>query len=190
LTPLLGKSSKRFDKGGRSLILIRRQASRRRALRLIGKRFSATTFVAIAVVALGVAGCGGSGNSTSTVTSTVTVPSNTASSSATNYVGTTSQGLPVTIVATSNAVLEFSFGWRANCADGQVRSNSIRIGGAPIRNGSFSFDSVLETGGVAQVEGKIEGDTASGGLSRSKGTAFGINCAVSGVDWQASAGSG
>jgi hypothetical protein len=95
--------------------------------------------------------------------------------------------LPVTIVATSNAVLEFSFGWRAPCDDGQVRSNSISIGGAPIRDGSFSFDSVLETGGVAQVEGKIEGDSASGTLSRSKGTAFGVNCAVSGVDWDTGA---
>jgi hypothetical protein len=96
--------------------------------------------------------------------------------------------LPVTIVATPSVVLEFSFGWRANCADGQVRSNSISIGGAPIRDGSFSFDSVLETGGVAQVQGEIDGDIASGTLSRSKGTAFGINCAVSGVDWEASAG--
>ena len=159
-------------------------------MRLIGRRCGATAFMALAIVVLGLAGCGGSDDSTSTVTSTVTVTSGTASSSATNYVGTTSQGLPVTIVATSNAVLEFSFGWRGRCADGQVRSNSIRIGGAPIRDGSFTFDSVLETGGVAQVKGAIEDDTASGTLSRGKGTAFGIDCAVSGVDWQASAGSG
>jgi hypothetical protein len=152
---------------------------------LTGRRFSAISLAALAVVALGVAGCGGSDDSTTTVTSTVTAPAGSAG--ATSYSGTTSQGLPVTIVATPNAVLEFSFGWRAPCDDGQVRSNSISIGGVPIRDGSFTFDSVLETGGVAQVEGKIEGDSASGTLSRSKGTAFGVNCAVSGVDWDAGA---
>jgi hypothetical protein len=156
-------------------------------LRLIQRRFSATAFAAIAIVVLCVAGCGSSDDSaTTTVTSTVTAPPGTASG--TSYAGTTSQGLPVTIVATSNAVLEFSFGWRAPCADGQVRSNSISIGGAPIRDGSFTFDSVLETGGVAQVEGRIEGDSASGTLSRSQGTAFGVNCKVTGLDWEASAG--
>jgi hypothetical protein len=157
-------------------------------LRLIGRRFNATACVAIAIVVLGVAGCGGSDDSTTTtVTSTVTAPPGPAS--ATSYAGTTSQGLPVTIVATSNAVLEFTFGWRAPCDDGQVRSNSISIGGAPIRDGSFSFDSVLETGGVAQVEGEIDGGGASGTLSRSKGTAFGVNCKVTDVSWQADAGS-
>ena len=156
-------------------------------MRLTGRRFSAIPCVAIAIVVLGVAGCGSSDDSTTTVTSTITAPSDPAN--AISYVGTTSQGLPVTIVATSNAVLEFTFGWRANCADGQVRSNSISIGGAPIRDGSFSFDSVLETGGVAQVEGEIEGDSASGTLARSKGTAFGVNCTATGIDWQASAGS-
>jgi hypothetical protein len=156
-------------------------------LRLIGRPLSATAFAAMVIVVLGVAGCGGSDDSTTTtVTSTVTAPPGPAN--ATSYAGTTSQGLPVAIVATSSAVLEFTFGWRAPCDDGQVRSNSISIGGAPLRDGSFSFDSVLETGGVAQVKGKIEGNSASGTLSRSKGTAFGVNCAVSGVSWQASAG--
>lgn len=153
-------------------------------MRLIGWRSNATAFMAIAIVVLGVAGCGGSDDSTTTtVTSTVTAPSSP--DSATSYAGTTDQGLPVTIIATSNAVLEFSFGWRAHCADGQVRSNSISIGGAPIRDGSFSFDSVLETGGVAQVEGKIDEEGASGTLSRSKGTAFGVDCTATGIIWQA-----
>lgn len=155
-------------------------------MRVTGRRFSAAVFMAIAIVVLGAAGCGSDDSATTTVTSTVTAPSSPAN--ATSYAGTTSQGLPVTIVATSNAVLEFSFGWRAPCNDGRVRTNSISIGGAPIRNGSFAFDSVLETGGVAQVEGEIDGDSASGTLSRSKGTAFGVNCAVGGVDWEASAG--
>lgn len=139
--------------------------------------------VAIVIAALGIAGCGDSGDSTTTVTSTVVAPSS--STGSTTYTGTTSQGLPISLTATEAAVLSLTFSWRANCADGQVRSNSIRIGGAPIRDGSFSFDSVLETGGVAQVEGTIEGDSASGTLARSKGTAFGVNCAVSGVSWQA-----
>jgi hypothetical protein len=143
---------------------------------------------ALAFVGLGIVDCGGSDDSASTVTSTVTVTSESTPSATRTYVGTTDQDLPITLTATQDSVLSLTFGWRANCADGRVRSNSIRIGGAPIRDGSFSFDSVLETGGVAQVEGKIEGDSASGTLSRSKGTAFGIDCQVTGVDWQASAG--
>lgn len=147
------------------------------------KRLAAT-----ALICFGIVGCGGSDDTnTTTVTSTVTAPSG--QGAATSYAGTTDQGLPVTIVATPNAVLDFSFGWRAPCADGQERTNSIRIGGAPIRDGSFSFDSVLETGGVAEVEGEIDGNSASGTLSRSKGTAFGVNCKVTGVSWEADAAS-
>lgn len=91
---------------------------------------------------------------------------------------------------TPSAVVELTFGWRAPCADGEVRSNSIRLGGASIQNGSFSFDSTLETGGVTQVEGAIQGDRASGTFSRSKGTSFGIDCQVSDVHWDARADSG
>jgi hypothetical protein len=82
-----------------------------------------------------------------------------------------------------------TFDWRAPCADGEVRSNSIRLGGASIQNGSFSFDSTLETGGVTQVEGAIQGDRASGTFSRN-GTSFGIDCEVSDVHWDAHANSG
>jgi hypothetical protein len=144
----------------------------------------------VALIALGVsiAGCGGSNDSTPTVTSTVTVTSGSTPSAAQTFSGTTDQGLPITLTATQDAVLSLTFGWRAPCDDGKERSNSIRIGGAPLRDGSFSFDSVLETGGVAQVDGKIEGNSASGTLSRSKGTAFGVDCEVTGVAWQVSAG--
>ena len=110
--------------------------------------------------------------------------------SATTYSGTTEQGLPFVFGATSSAVVELTFDWRAPCADGEVRSNSIRLGGAPIQNGSFSFDSTLETGGVTQVEGEIQGDRASGSFSRSKGTSFGIDCEISDVHWDARADSG
>jgi hypothetical protein len=91
---------------------------------------------------------------------------------------------------TPSAVVELTFDWRAPCADGEVRSNSIRLGGASIQNGSFSFDSTLETGGVTQVEGAIQGDRASGTFSRSKGTSFGIDCEVSDVHWDARADAG
>ena len=155
-------------------------------MRLTGRRFNATAFVAVAIAVLGVAGCGGSDDSTTTVTSTITAPSG--SSGVITYTGTTEQGLPISFSATPDAVVDISFGWRAPCADGQVRSNSISLGGGPIHDGTFSFGGVLETGGVAQVEGTIDGDTASGTFSRSKGTAFGINCKVTDVSWQADAG--
>jgi hypothetical protein len=134
------------------------------------------------------AGCAGFGDTTTTVVSpTVTVPG---ASDATTYRGTTEQDLPFAFAATSNAVVQLSFEWRAPCADGKVRSNSIRLGAASIQNGSFLFDSTLETGGVTQVEGTIEGDRASGTFSRSKGTSFGIDCAISDVHWEAQATSG
>jgi hypothetical protein len=92
--------------------------------------------------------------------------------------------------ATPSAVVQLSFEWRAPCADGRERSNGIRLGAASIQDGSFSFDSTLQTGGVAQVEGAIQGDRASGTFSRSKGTSFGIDCQISGVHWDARTGSG
>ena len=136
------------------------------------------------------AGCAGFGDTTTTVVApTVTVPAPGASDT-TTYTGTTEQGLPFAFAATSNAVVRLTFVWRAPCADGVTRSNSIGLGDASIQNGSFSFDSTLQTGGVTQVEGAIRGDHASGTFSRSKGTSFGVDCAVSGVHWDAQAASG
>jgi hypothetical protein len=103
------------------------------------------------------------------------------------YTGTTDQGLPVSFSVARGAVLDFTFGWRAPCADGKVRSNSIRLGGTSVYDGTFALGGVLETGGVAQVEGQIDGNDASGTFSRSKGTAFGIDCKVDDVSWHASA---
>lgn len=137
------------------------------------------------------AGCG-FGDTTTTVvepTRTVTVPGRS-DTGTTTYSGTTEQGLPFVFSATPSAVVQLSFEWRAPCADGRMRSNGIRLGAASIRDGSFSFDSTLQTGGVAQVEGAIQGDRASGTFSRSKGTSFGIDCEISGVRWDARAGSG
>ena len=150
----------------------------------------ALAFTALLLAGSLLAGCAGFGDTTTTIVSpTVTVPG---TSGQTTYSGTTEQGLPFVFAVTPSAVVELTFGWRAPCADGEVRSNSIRLGGASIQNGSFSFDSTLETGGVTQVEGAIQGDHASGTFSRSRGTSFGIDCEVSDVQWDArtNAGSG
>jgi hypothetical protein len=133
------------------------------------------------------AGCAGFGNTTTIVFAD---RDRSGHAGATTYSGTTEQGLPFVFGATRSAVVELTFDWRAPCADGEVRSNSIRPGGAPIQNGSFSFDSTLETGGVTQVEGTIQGDRASGTFSRSKGTSFGMDCEISDVHWDARADSG
>jgi hypothetical protein len=142
--------------------------------------------VAIAIVALGLGACGG--GDTTTVTSTVTVPDAGGAAGAASYVGSTGQGLPISFAATPNNVLTLSFDWRARCEDGQVHQNTIRLGGAPIENGSFVIDATLETGGIAHVEGTVDGKTASGSLSRSKGSAFGTNCRATGISWRARSG--
>jgi hypothetical protein len=136
------------------------------------------------------AGCADFGDTTTVVAPTVTKTVPAPAATSTTFRGTTEQGLPFVFSATSSAVVQLSFDWRAPCADGKVRSNSIRLGAASIQDGSFSFDSTLETGGVAQVEGSIQGDSASGTFSRSKGTSFGIDCEISDVHWDARAGSG
>lgn len=151
------------------------------------RRTAAITSPIVVATALLVAGCAGT-EETTTVTSTITAPSG--GSDARAYRGTTDQGLPVSFVVRGNAVLGFTFGWRAPCEDGSTRSNSIRLGGTSIHKGVFSFGGVLETGGVAQVEGRVSGDRASGSFSRSRGTAFGVDCKVADVAWQARSGPG
>jgi hypothetical protein len=147
----------------------------------------AVTFAAALLAGSVLAGCGFGDTTTTVVSPTVTVPG---ASDTTTYTGTTEQGLPFAFTATQGAVVELTFDWRAPCADGKVRSNSIRLGAASIQNGSFSFDSTLQTGGVTQVDGEIQGERASGTFSRSRGTSFGIDCEISGVHWDAQAGSG
>lgn len=156
-------------------------------------RWMTVACTAALLVASVLAGCG-FGDTTTTIvapTRTVTVPGGSGTTTGTTtYSGTTEQGLPFVLTATPSAVVQLSFDWRAPCADGRMRSNGIRLGAASIRNGSFSFDTTLQTGGVAQVEGTIQGDRASGTFSRSKGTSFGIDCEISGVHWDAQAASG
>jgi hypothetical protein len=123
------------------------------------------------------AGCGGGSGEEATATSGPPEPG--------SYVGVTSQGLPIAFVVHPGAVSSVRFGWRARCADGQVHTNTIALDGARIHYGVFSLGGLLETGGIAHVDGRIGGSTASGTLSRSRGTAFGTNCRASGISWHA-----
>jgi hypothetical protein len=105
------------------------------------------------------------------------------------YAGTTSQGLPIAFSVSPNGdVLDVVFAWRARCEDGQVYVNTIVLPGGRLRDGSFRTGGGLETGGIAHVTGSFEGSEATGDLSRSRGTAFGVNCNLSGVEWSAEPG--
>lgn len=143
---------------------------------------------ALAAVALALSACG-RGDTTTTVTSTVTAAANGAVTESSSYLGRTSQGLPIALSATPDQVLSITFGWRARCEDGQIHTNTIRLGGAAIEHGSFVADGKLTTGGVAHVDGTLNGNTASGHLSRSEGSAFGTDCVATGISWRARAGS-
>ena len=101
------------------------------------------------------------------------------------YVGETSQGLPISFVVTGAQVRDVTFGWRARCEDGQVHANTIALPGGGINYRVFSSGGRLETGGIAHIAGKFDGEQASGELSRSQGSAFGTNCRATGVEWTA-----
>jgi len=106
-----------------------------------------------------------------------------------SYSGTTSQGLPIAFELTEAGAVEgVRFGWRARCEDGRVHVNSILLDGAPVEDESFAVDGSLDTGGVAHVTGEFDGSEASGELSRSRGTAFGVNCRATGITWSAEPG--
>ena len=105
------------------------------------------------------------------------------------YAGSTSQGLPIAFsVSDAGRVEIVQFAWRARCDDGQVYVNTIVLPGGRIRNGAFETGGMLETGGIGHVSGSFDGSQASGVLSRSRGTAFGVNCQLSGIDWDAEPG--
>ena len=156
--------------------------------------------VSAALAMAAVSGGCGAGEKTTTVASTTTVTTTTTTrggtpapgtgSSPHAYAGTTEQGLPIAFVVSKGAVNEVRFGWRARCQDGQVHTNSIALAGGPIRDGAFRVSGVLETGGVAHVVGTVSGTTASGHLSRSKGSSFGTNCRATGIAWHATMGNG
>jgi hypothetical protein len=151
-------------------------------MRWIGRHRGVIALTATALVGLGVAGCGNSS------TTTIIAPTpTTGASSARTFVGTTSQGLQISFAVLADTVNGVQFGWRAKCDDGQVHTNTIALGSAPIQDGSFSVSGTLETGGFGQVDGKITGDSATGTLSRSRGSAFNTNCVATGVTWEAQA---
>jgi hypothetical protein len=158
-------------------------------MRWIDRHRGAIALTATVIVGLGVAGCGD--NSTTTIITTAPAPGSggvapsTGSSSARTFVGTTSQGLQISFAVLADTVTSVQFGWRAKCDDGLVHTNTIALGSAPLQDGAFSVSGTLETGGYGQVDGKVTGDSASGTLSRSRGSAFNTNCVATGVTWSA-----
>ena len=102
-----------------------------------------------------------------------------------NFAGTTSQGLPISFTVTSNSVDSITFTWQALCADGQNHINTIVLGSAQLAAGRFATGGTLNTGASSSVSGKLQGDTASGVLSRSGPSVFGTDCTANGVAWQA-----
>jgi hypothetical protein len=144
-------------------------------LRSVESRGSALALTASALVAAAFAGCGG-GDST---------PAPAAAPPGT-YLGVTSQGLPISFgVGPGQVVTDVRFGWRARCADGLVHANTIALPGARIHYRVFSLGGMLETGGIAHIDGKFAGAEASGTLSRSRGSAFGVDCRATGIAWHA-----
>lgn len=105
------------------------------------------------------------------------------------FTGKTSQGLGISLLATERNVRYLIFGWSALCDDGQTHTNSINAGSSSIDGaGAFSMGGILNTGGLFQVDGMIDGNNASGTLSRSGPSAFGsFDCTAAGVTWQAQA---
>ena len=161
-------------------------------MRRIGRHRGVIALTATVIVGLAAAGCGDSATTTIITSAPSTAPTSsngTGASSAQSFVGTTDQGRPISFTVLGNTVSSVQFGWTVKCEDGQVHTNTIALGSAPIQDGSFSVSGTLETGGYGQVDGKIDGDSASGTLSRSRGSAFGTNCVASGVTWEAHMGS-
>ncbi len=107
----------------------------------------------------------------------------------TQYVGSTSQGLPVELLVTPQGVYSFSFYWRARCADGLIHANGIdaspRFPAQISSTGRFALKGVLNTGGRFTIRGAVfKGAYAAGRLSRSGSTAFGTECVARGLKWQ------
>lgn len=143
---------------------------------------------ALLVSVLTVAGCGGSTKTvTQTVDSSPAASSAQATSSPRDFVGTTSQGLPISFTVTSTSVESIQFAWRAVCSDGQTHSNTIVLGSASITSGNFSASGQLNTGASSALSGHVSGRTATGQLSRSGPSAFGTDCSAPDVRWNAQA---
>jgi hypothetical protein len=114
-------------------------------------------------------------------TSTTLVPA--------EYVGSTSQGIPVTMDTSEQGVTDFTFYWRSRCSDHKIHVNGIDAGGGsatPVSSkGKFSIHGVLNTGGFFRIKGTIKPSRAFGTLTRHGKTAFGVNCRIPTVHWRA-----
>jgi hypothetical protein len=102
------------------------------------------------------------------------------------YQGATAQGMPMLFQANGNTVKDITFGWRATCADGQVRSNVITGGHGTVRSGTItSGETISNTGGSITLNGTIQGKVASGNVTRSGPTTFGVVCNMVDDTWTA-----
>lgn len=102
------------------------------------------------------------------------------------YTGDTAQALPISIAVSRTEVRSIVFRWRGRCGDGETHTNTVILRGrARVRHGRFSLGARLDSGGSARVSGRLDGDHASGTLSRVGASVSGTRCTVKKVRWNA-----
>jgi hypothetical protein len=102
------------------------------------------------------------------------------------YTGDTSQGLPISIAVSQTEVRSVVFRWQGRCSDGKTHANTVILRGrARVRHGQFSLGAHLDSGGSASVSGRLDGDRASGTLSRLGASISGTRCVVKEIKWHA-----
>lgn len=102
------------------------------------------------------------------------------------YTGTTSQALPISLTVSRAEVRSVAFHWRGRCNDGRTHANTVLLrGSARVRHGRFSLGARLDSGGSARVSGRLDGDHASGTLSRVGASISGTRCTVKEINWHA-----
>jgi hypothetical protein len=102
------------------------------------------------------------------------------------YTGDTTQDLPISITVSRTAVRSVAFRWRGRCGDGETHMNTVILRArARVRHGHFSLGARLDSGGTARVSGRLDGDHASGTLSRVGASVSGTRCTVKGIRWHA-----
>ena len=102
------------------------------------------------------------------------------------YTGVTDQDLPISIAVSRTTVRSVVFRWRGRCGDGKTHTNTVVLRGrAQVHHGRFSLEGRLDSGGSAQVTGRLKGVNAHGTLSRVGASASGTRCAVKTTGWHA-----
>ncbi len=102
------------------------------------------------------------------------------------YTGSTNQDLPISLVVSQTAVRSAVFRWHGRCDDGRTHANTVILrGSARVRHGHFSLGAHLDSGGSARVSGRLDGDHASGTLSRVGASVSGTKCTVKEISWHA-----